>query len=62
MHPGNCKVPQSVSAQDQRQSHSQRASGENNELEQHGYEDSVKNIEATMRSLSSAQRREGEKE
>ena len=30
-------------------------------MEQHGYEDSEKNIEATMRSQSSAQRREGEK-
>ena len=29
--------------------------------EQHGYKDSEKNIEATMRSQSSAQRREGEK-
>ena len=39
-----------------RQNHSQRVSGEkNNEVKQHGYEDSEKYIEATMRSQSSAQ-------
>ena len=44
-----------------RRNRSQRACGEKNEVEQHGYEDSEKNMEATMRSQSSAQRREGEK-
>ena len=87
-HPGNCNLPQSVSGEEHRQKHSQRASGERetqtepqqvvrirdkttakesavkrrtNEVKQHGYEDSEKYIEATMRSQSSAQRREGEK-
>ena len=73
-HPGNCNLPQTVSGEDQRQNHSQRASGENpiqnhsqracgekNEVKQHGYQDSEKNIEATIRSQSSARRRAGEK-
>ena len=68
-HPGNCNLPQSVSGEDHRQNHSQGANGENpiqnqsqrvigekkNEVRQHGYEDSEKYIEATMRSQSSAQ-------
>ena len=58
-HPGNCNLPHSVSGEDQRQNHSQRASGEKNEVKQHGNEDSEKNIEATMRSQSSAHRRAG---
>ena len=40
---------------------SRRASGEKKIKEQHGYKDSEKNIEATMRLQSSAQRRAGEK-
>ena len=57
-----------------KRSHSQGASGENPRLnqrrqasgekkikEQHGYEDSEKNIEATMRSQSRPQRRRREK-
>ena len=68
-HPGRCNLPQSVSGENQRRNHSQGASGENprqnhsqrvigektNEVKQHGYEDSEKYIEATMRSQSSAQ-------
>ena len=73
-HPGRCNLPQSVSGEDQRRSHSQgasgenpmqnnsrRASGEKKIKKQHGYKDSEKNIEATIRSQSSAQRREGVK-
>ena len=41
--------------------HSQRACGQKNEVKQHGCEDSEKNVEATVRSQSSAHRREGEK-
>ena len=57
---------QGASGENPRQNHSTRASGEKKLKEQHGYEDigyedSDKNIEATMRSQSSAQRREGEK-
>ena len=52
---------QEASGQNPRLNHSRRASGEKKIKEQHGYEDSEKNIEATMRSQSSAQRREGEK-
>ena len=54
-HPGRCNLPQSVSGEDQRQSHCQETSGEKKEVKQHGYEDSEKYIEATMRSQSSAQ-------
>ena len=68
-HPGRCNLPKSVSGEDQRQSHWKGASGENprqnhsqrvsgerkKEVKQHGYEDSEKYIEATMRSQSSAQ-------
>ena len=68
-HPGRCNQPQSVPGENQRRNHSQGASGENprqnhsqrvigekkNEVKQHGYEDSEKYIEATMRSQSSAQ-------
>ena len=68
-HPGRCNLPPSVSGEDQRQSHCQETSGENprqnhsqrvsgekkKEVKQHGYEDSEKYIEATMRSQSSAQ-------
>ena len=50
---------QGASGENPRLNHSRRASGE--KKEQHGYEDSEKNIEATMRSQSSAQRREGKK-
>ena len=51
-----CNLPQSVSGENQRQSHCQEASGEKkNEVKQHGYEDSEKYIEATMRSQSSTQ-------
>ena len=52
---------QGASGENSRLNHSRRASGEKKTKEQHGYEDSEKNIEATMRSQSSAQRREGEK-
>ena len=52
---------QGVSDENPTQNHGQRASGEKNEIKQHGYEDSVKNIDATMRSQSSAQRREEKK-
>ena len=55
-HPGRCNLPQSVSGENQRQSHCQEASGEKkNEVKQHGYENSEKYSEATMRSQSSAQ-------
>ena len=47
---------QGRSGENPRQNHSQRVSGEKkNEVKQHGYEDSEKYIEATMRSQSSAQ-------
>ena len=52
---------QGASGENPRQNHSRRASGEKKIKEQHGYEDSEKNIEATRRSQSSAQRREGQK-
>ena len=52
---------QGASGENPTQNHGQRASGEKNEVKQHGYKDSEKNIEATMRSQSSAPRREGEK-
>ena len=50
---------QGASGENPRLNHSRRASGEKKIKEKHGYEDSEKNIEATMRSQSSAQRREG---
>ena len=47
---------QGTSGENPRQNHGQRVSGEKkNEVKQHGYEDSEKYIEATMRSQSSAQ-------
>ena len=52
---------QGASGENPRLNHSGRASGEKKIKEQHGYEDSEKNIEATMRSQRSAERREGKK-
>ena len=52
---------QGASGENPRQNQSRRASGEKKIKEQHGNKDSEQNIEATMRSQSSAQRREGEK-
>ena len=52
---------QGASGENPRLNHSRRASGEKMIKEQHGYKDSEKNIEATMRSQSSAERREWEK-
>ena len=46
---------QGASGENPRQNHCQRVSGEKKEVKQHGYEDSEKYIEATMRSQSSAQ-------
>ena len=40
---------QGASGQNPTQNHGQRARGEKNEINQHGYEDSVNNIEASMR-------------
>ena len=53
---------QGASGENPRQNHSQRVSGEKkNEVKQHGYEDSEKYNEATMRSKSSAQSSRREK-
>ena len=60
-HPGRCNLPQSVSARGMKDTATAKKSVKKKMKEQHLYEDCEKNIEATMRSQSSAQRRKGEK-